>query len=102
MRKKKAKFTSLKDVLTDLFNDKALPFNPDDALIWNVWDEVAGHPVSKHARPVWIKDGTLRVGVSDPIWLQELKFLEKDIIEDLNRKLSRKAVDRIEFRVGTR
>ncbi|MCP4682302.1 MAG: DUF721 domain-containing protein [Desulfobacterales bacterium] len=102
MRKKQDKFIPLKDVLAGLFKDKAIPFNPDDALIWNVWDEAVGHAVSRHARPIWIKDGTLRVGVSDPIWLQELKFVEKDILENLNKKLSRKAVDKIEFRVGTK
>jgi len=93
--------TSLKDVISDLFNSSSLPFNPDDARIWKVWDEVVGPGIAGNARPSWIKDRRLRVTVTDPIWLQELNFVEEDIREKLNRGLGRKAVEKIDFRVGT-
>jgi hypothetical protein len=92
----------LKDVIANILSDGTLPFNPDDADIWKVWDEVVGQAISKNARPLWIKNGKLKVTVSDPIWLQELKFVEKDIREKLNDKLGRKAIDTIEFRVGAK
>ncbi|MCD4717431.1 MAG: DUF721 domain-containing protein [Desulfobacterales bacterium] len=92
----------LKDVISNILSDPTLPFNPDDANIWRVWDEVVGPAISKNARPLWIKNGKLKVTVSDPIWLQELQFVEKDIREKLNAKLGRKAVDKIEFRVGAK
>jgi len=92
--------TSLRDVISNLFSNGALPFNPDDAQIWNVWDEVVGPAISGNAQPLWIKDRRLKVTVLDPIWLQELKFVEKDIKEKLNKKLGRKAVEKIEFKVG--
>jgi predicted nucleic acid-binding Zn ribbon protein len=79
-----------------------LPFNPDDARIWEVWEEVVGPTIANQARPSWIKDGRLRVKVSDPIWLQELKFVEGEIRGKLNKELGRNAVERIEFRVGPR
>jgi len=90
----------LKDVITNLLSDGTLPFNPDDARIWRVWDEVVGPAISSNARPSWIKNGKLKVRVSDPIWLQELEFVEESIREKLNTKLGRKAIDRIEFRIG--
>ncbi len=89
----------LKDILANLLGDAHLPFNPRDALIWKVWDEVVGSAIAKHAQPTWIKDARLRVKVSDPIWLQELGFVGKDIKNKLNQKLGRKAVERIEFRL---
>ncbi len=90
----------LKDVISNILSDGTLPFNPDDANIWKVWDEVVGPAISKNARPLWVKNGKLKVTVSDPIWLQELQFVEKDIREKLNGTLGRNAVDKIEFRVG--
>ncbi len=96
----KGSLTPIGDVIANLLSDNTLPFNSDDARIWNVWDEVVGPDVSENTHPSWIKDGRLRVAVSDPIWLQELKFLEEDIREELNKKLRRKAVKKIEFRVG--
>jgi predicted nucleic acid-binding Zn ribbon protein len=93
--------TSLRDILTNLMSDAKLSFNPNDALIWKVWDEVVGPAIAKHAQPTWIKDGRLRVKVTDPIWLQELGFVGDAIKEKINKKLGRKAVERIEFRLGT-
>jgi hypothetical protein len=94
--------TPLKDIISNLLRDGGLPFNPDDANIWKVWDEVVGAAIAKNAQPSWIKSGRLKVIVSDPIWLQELEFLEESIREKLNERLARKAVEKIEFRVGPR
>lgn len=102
MRPDRNSMTPLKSILSQLFRDGHLPFNPDDARIWEVWEEVVGPTIANQARPSWIKDGRLRVKVSDPIWLQELKFVEGEIRGKLNKELGRNAVERIEFRVGPR
>ena len=99
---KKDTLTPLKDVISSIFGDSKLAFNPDDAWIWKVWDEVVGDTIANHARPSWIKDGRLRLKVSDPIWLQELEFVEETIREKLNAQLGRKAVKKIEFRIGSK
>jgi len=92
--------TSLKDIIGNLFGDGGLPFDPADANIWKVWEEVVGLVISESAQPSRIKNGSLRVTVSDPIWLQELEFMERDVRKKLNTRLGRKAIDRIEFRLG--
>ena len=102
MEKDGDSLTALKDVIANILSDGTLPFNPDDANIWKVWDGVVGQAISKNARPLWVKNGKLKVTVSDPIWLQELQFVEKDIREKLNNALGRKAVEKIEFRVGAK
>ena len=101
MDERKAQLTSLKDIFSDIFRDSDLPFNPDDALIWKVWDDAVGPAISKNAHPLWIKDRNLRVAVSDPIWLQELRFVEETMRDKLNQKLGRTAVEKIEFRLGS-
>ena len=100
MDEKKRNLTSLKDIIANILGGSDLPFNPDDARIWKVWDEVVGIAIATNAQPSWIKNGKLRVKVSDPIWLQELKYVEEGIKEKLNGKLGRKAVEKIEFRLG--
>lgn len=94
--------TSLREILSGLLSDGTLPFNPDDVDIWRVWDEVVGETISKSARPSRIRKRCLRVTVSDPIWLQELHFLESTIREKLNQRLGRPAIDTIDFKVGRR
>jgi predicted nucleic acid-binding Zn ribbon protein len=102
MNEKKSTLTPLKDILSALFNDSKLSFNPGDAKIWQVWDEVVGHPIARNAQPLWIRKGTLRVKVSDPIWLQELSLAGEMIKDKLNAKLGRRAVEKIEFRLLSR
>ncbi len=100
MGRKNSSPTPLKDVISDLLAGGALPFNPDDARIWKVWDEVVGPAIAKNARPLRIKNRRLRIRVSDPIWFQELQFMGDDIRDRLNHRLARTAVDKIEFSVG--
>jgi predicted nucleic acid-binding Zn ribbon protein len=102
MDERKSALTPLKEIISALLKDSRLPFNPGDATIWRVWDEVVGSPIARNAQPVWIKKGTLRVQVSDPIWLQELSLAGEMIRDRLNAKLGRKAVDKIEFRLLSR
>ncbi|MBN2032765.1 MAG: DUF721 domain-containing protein [Deltaproteobacteria bacterium] len=92
----------LKDILAELLKSPDLPFNPEDGLIWYVWDEVVGEAASRNAQPLWVKKKRLRVKVSDPIWLQELCLREEDMRKKLNHKLGRKAVEKIEFRLRSR
>ena len=101
MKKKKEHFTPLKDIIAALFKSQDLPFNPEDAKIWEAWDEAVGPMIAEHAHPSWIRNGRLRVDVSDPIWMQELEFAGNSIMEKLNRRLGRDAVQRIEFRLGS-
>jgi predicted nucleic acid-binding Zn ribbon protein len=102
VNQRKDKLTALKDILANIFREADLPFNPDDALIWKVWEDVVGPTISKKAHPLWIKDRNLRVAVSDPIWLQELRFVEETMKDKLNEKMGRTAVEKIEFRLGSK
>jgi len=102
MGKDKNSLTSLKDVISELLGSGALPFDADDARIWKVWDDVVGPAIARNAQPFRIKNRQLRVRVADPIWYQELKFMEESIREKLNQTLGRNAVDKIEFSVGRR
>jgi hypothetical protein len=93
--------TPLKDIISNLLGDSNLAFNPDDARIWEVWNDVVGPTIAEIARPSWIKNKRLIVFVRDSIWLQELNFTGTSIKDDLNRELQRDAVHHIEFRLGT-
>lgn len=92
--------TPIREVLQSVFSDPSMPFNPDDARIFALWDAVVGPAISRNARPAWIRQGKLRVRVSGPIWLQELEFEGETIRSRLNEALGRRAVESIEFRLG--
>jgi hypothetical protein len=69
--------------------------------IWPVWNEVVGKPVARHAQPEKIRNGTLFVKVSSPVWMQQLQFMKDLIAEKLNQRLRGEVVKNIFFVVGT-
>ena len=99
MKREKDTLTPIKDIISAIMTDPNLPFDPEDAFIWEIWDEIVGTEIGLNARPLWIKKGRLRVKVTDPIWLQELGFMQESIREKLNRRLGRQAVLKLEFRL---
>ena len=92
-------FESLKDILASLRGSKDLPFDLRDCEIWKVWREVVGDAIASNATPMYIRQGSLTVGVSEPIWLQELNYQAETIRERLNERLGREAVRTIQFKL---
>jgi predicted nucleic acid-binding Zn ribbon protein len=48
--------------------------------VFERWDELVGETVAAHTRPLRLRDGVLTVGVDDPAWASQLKFLESDLL----------------------
>jgi hypothetical protein len=69
--------------------------------IWPVWNEVVGKPVARNAQPEKIRNGTLFVKVSSPVWMQQLQFMKDLIAEKLNQRLRAEVVTNIFFVVGS-
>jgi len=99
MNTRKSELTLLKDIMADLLAG-GLPFNPDDAKIRDLWNEVVGPDIADNASPVQIKDGVLKVAVSNALWLQDLLYDETSIRANLNERLGEEVVTRIVFNVG--
>ena len=88
----------LKDIINSLKKGK-LPFDLNDGKIWVLWKDIVGSEISEHARPAWVRNKTLMVHVSSPIWAQELRYRETDIKTRLNDLLGRTAINEIRFKV---
>ena len=68
--------------------------------VWPIWNEVVGAPIAKNAQPEKIRNGTLFVKVTSPVWMQQLQFVKDMIVEKLNRRLKGEVVKNIFFIVG--
>jgi predicted nucleic acid-binding Zn ribbon protein len=67
--------------------------------VFSRWEEVVGAAVAAHARPVSLRDGTLRVVVDQPGWATQLRYLESDVVERCAAVLGPGAVRVLEVRV---
>jgi hypothetical protein len=68
--------------------------------IWPIWNETVGTTIARNAQPERIRNGTLFVKVSSPVWMQQLQFMKEMIAEKLNQRLRAEEVKNIFFIVG--
>jgi len=95
-----AHLTHISDILA-----KALPkYRPaqktEITLIWDIWDLALGNPIAQNAKPDAFNNGLLQVTVSSSVWIQQLKFLEKEMVASLNAKLNTPLITKLRFKIG--
>jgi predicted nucleic acid-binding Zn ribbon protein len=72
----------------------------DEYGVWPIWNDVVGKTIAVNAQPEKIRNGTLFVKVTSPVWMQQLQFMKEMIAEKLNQRLKREIVKNIFFVVG--
>ncbi len=72
----------------------------DEYGVWPIWNEVVGPVIARNAQPEKIRNGTLFLKVSSPVWMQQLQFMKDMIAAKLNHRLKGDVVKNIFFMVG--
>jgi len=68
--------------------------------VWPIWNEAVGDTIARNAQPEKIRQGTLFVKVSSPVWMQQLQYLKDTIADKINQTLGREVVKNIFFVIG--
>ena len=81
---------------------KRLDLSPrlDEYGVWPIWNETVGATIARNAQPEKIRNGTLFVKVTSPVWMQQLQYMKEMIAEKLNQRLKTDIVRNIFFVVG--
>lgn len=61
------------------------------------WPALVGPRLARHTRAVSFREGTLSVEVDGSAWMQELKFLKRDMIRRIGRHLGSDRVRDVRF-----
>ena len=80
------------------FNHTGLNKQLEKQFLLNTWYNVVGTHISKHSRPVTIRNNKLIVDVKDSTWLYHLTLLKPKIINDFNFSSGEQVIDDIQFR----
>jgi predicted nucleic acid-binding Zn ribbon protein len=100
MAKKALPIDSLGSVLERSLKRLDLAGRLNDYGVWPIWNEVVGKVIARNAQPEKIRNGTLIVRVSSPVWMQQLQFMKDMIAAKLNHRLKEEIVKNIFFTVG--
>lgn len=72
----------------------------DEYGVWPIWNDVVGPTIARNAQPEKIRNGTLFIKVTSPVWMQQLQYMKEMIAERLNHRLKTNLVKSIFFVVG--
>ena len=100
MAKKSIPIESLGAVLEQSLKRLELAVRLDEYAVWPIWNDVVGKIIARNAQPEKIRNGTLFVKVSSPVWMQQLQFMKNMIADKLNQRLKQDVVKNIFFMVG--
>lgn len=92
--------THIGDILAKALPKCSPPQETQITQIWDIWDAALGSPIAQNAKPCTFKNGHLQVTVSSSVWINQLKFLEKDMISNLNARLNTPLITHLRFKIG--
>jgi predicted nucleic acid-binding Zn ribbon protein len=100
MTKKNQQLERLGAVLDQSLKRLDLAPRLDEYGVWPIWNEIVGKTIARNAQPEKIRNGTLFIKVSSPVWMQQLQFMKNMIADKLNQRLKQDIVKNIFFMVG--
>jgi predicted nucleic acid-binding Zn ribbon protein len=68
--------------------------------IWDIWENAVGTSVATYARPAAFKDRILLVHVSNSTWLHHLRYMEQEMLTQVNEILGGKVLNAIKLKIG--
>jgi hypothetical protein len=100
MAKRDSQVDRLGEVLDRSIKRLQLSTRLDEYGVWPIWNDIVGQTIARNAQPEKIRNGTLFVKVTSPVWMQQLQFMKEMIAERLNQRLKADLVKNIFFVVG--
>ena len=85
------------DVLPSVLRSLGLEKKFRELRLLEVWPDVVGPEISARARPTRIEQKVLFVHVDHGAWMQELHFIEKDLIAKLRERVPGVDLKKIRF-----
>lgn len=93
-------FSSISPVLQGLAQSFGWEKGIASALIEARWSDVVGEAIALHTAPEEIRFDTLTIVVDSAVWMHELSFLKKTLIEKINLLLGKNGIRKIQFKIG--
>ncbi|NIM19341.1 MAG: DUF721 domain-containing protein [Candidatus Latescibacteria bacterium] len=90
-------FTKIGDILPNILKAFGLDRKIKERQALSLWPEVVGKEVASRTRAVKIEKGVLHVHVDHGAWMQELHFMEKKILQELQKKAPDVEIRQIRF-----
>jgi len=99
-RARQPKPEMLGNILQKILKKRRLPHAGTDRRLLDIWRRTVGPRIAAQTYPDSLKQGTLFVRVSAPVWMHQLQFLKEEIIVKINELAGSGSVKGLFFSVG--
>lgn len=99
-RKRQRNLLKMGDFLPRVLKRKKILLNILDYRITDTWHRAVGPQISAQTAPFKFKNNTLFVSVSTPAWMQQLRFMKREIMDKVNGERGKDEVHDIHFSLG--
>ncbi|MBD3180486.1 MAG: DUF721 domain-containing protein [Candidatus Latescibacteria bacterium] len=80
------KASRIKDLIPGVFENMGISDRLDEGRLVRDWPEIAGESISSNSRVIDLRDGILYVVAKNNLWMQEISFLQNDLIEKIGER----------------
>lgn len=87
----------VKEIVKETFNKFSL--GEESQKLFAIWQEELGE-LAKHAQIGNFREGKLVIEVDNPVYMQELSAKRKSIMERVNRRMGKRLIVEVRFRLG--
>lgn len=91
------KFARIGDILPSVLRSIGLDRRLKEHEILAIWPRVVGAEIAARSQPVRVENGVLYVRVDHSAWMQELHFMEREILAKLKESAPDVVIERIRF-----
>ena len=95
----------IKNILQNLLQDK-IPGYAEKVRqfeVFDIWEKAVGEKIAKNCWPVrFTDDETLLIASESSAWLNQLKYLEKSLLEKLEKELGNRKVKKLCYKIEAR
>jgi predicted nucleic acid-binding Zn ribbon protein len=91
------RFARVGDLLPTVLKSIGLGQRLKEQEVLGIWAQVVGEEIAARTQPLRVERGVLYVRVDQSAWLQELHFMEKEILRKLKEKAPDVELVRIRF-----
>ncbi len=71
-----------------------------EAQIYKHWAEIVGAEIAKHAQPVSLQKGVLKIAVDHPVWNHALLSQRNLMLQKIRSRVGERAVSKLSFSIG--
>ncbi len=93
----KRKETHVRNAILAFFKSIGMRERFEENLAIAFWDSTVGKHIARHTEPIKVVQGVMLVKVDEDVWRTELSYRKNELVQEINQKIGKKAINEIKF-----